>query len=345
MSTRKASSTNDGSVLRGSSVSRRTLVANLGGLAAAGLAAPAAAQGQSYPTRRITMIIGFAPGGGSDVTGRVISEALQRRLGQPVVVDNRPGAGSTVAARLVASAPADGYTLMYMSSDGVSLGAALQPALGYDPLGGFAFIARMVGFSYVIAAHPRVPFNSLAGMIEHARRNPNALRYGSSGVGSGPQMAAELIASTAGVKLEHVPFRGAAPAAAATVAGDIEIVVAAPSTVQSLAEAGQLKVLGVTGLERHPNFPTAPTLAESGLPPMEITIWWGVVAPAGTPAPVLRRIETALAEIAADRTVNEQLSRLGFDMIHLDSAAFRQFAAEDIERWTRTARAANIRLE
>jgi tripartite-type tricarboxylate transporter receptor subunit TctC len=326
-------------------LSRRALVANLGGFAAAGLAVPAAAQDQSYPTRRITMVIGFAAGGGSDVTGRIISEALQRRLGQPVVVENRAGAGSTVAARLVASAPPDGYTLMYMSSDGVSLGAALRPDLPYDPIGAFAFISRMVGFSYVIAAHPRVPFNSLSGMIEHARRNPNALRYGSSGVGSGPQMAAELIASTAGIRLEHVPFRGAAPAAAATVSGDIEIVLAAPSTVQTLIEAGQLKVLGVTGLARHPNFPTAPTLAESGLPPMEITIWWGVVAPAGTPAPVLRRLETALTEIAADSAVNAQLTRLGFDTIHLDGAAFRRFAVEDIERWTRTARAANIRLE
>jgi tripartite-type tricarboxylate transporter receptor subunit TctC len=345
MDTRKPCAIRRGPPPQRAFLSRRALVASLGLFAAAAVGVSAPVQAQDYPTGPVTMVIGFAPGGGSDVTGRIVSAALQERLGQPVVVDNRPGAGSTIAADHVANATPDGYTLMYMSSDGISLGAALRPDLPYDPLGDFELISRMVGFPYIIAAHPSVPFDTLSGMIDYARANPDALRYGSSGVGSGPQMATELIAFTAGVEVEHVAFQGAAPAAVATVAGEIEIVVAAPSTVQGYAEAGQLKVLGVTGTERHPNFPNAPTLAESGLPPMEITIWWGVVAPAGTPAPVLERIETALADVAADPAVNEQLKKLGFDMIHLDSAGFRKFAEEDIERWTKTAHEANIKLE
>jgi tripartite-type tricarboxylate transporter receptor subunit TctC len=317
----------------------------LGAMFAAGMAVASPGLAQDYPNRPVTMVIGFAPGGGSDVTGRIISAALQERLGQPVVPDNRPGAGSTIAADIVANADPDGYTLMYMSSDGISLGAALRPDLPYDPLGAFEFVGRIVGFPYIIAANPDLPFDTLEGMIAYARENPNDLRYGSSGVGSGPQMATELIAFSAGVEMEHVAFPGAAPAAVATVSGEIEIVVAAPSTVQAYGESGQLNILGVTGLERHPNFPDAPTLAEAGLEEMEITIWWGVVAPAGTPEPILAALKAALADVAADAGVAEQLANLGFDLIYLDAEAFRQFAEEDIERWTVTAREANITLE
>jgi tripartite-type tricarboxylate transporter receptor subunit TctC len=311
-------------------------------MALTGMTTGAAAQ--DYPTKPVSMYIGFAPGGGSDVTGRLVSAALQQRLGQPVVPENRPGAGSTIAADLVANAAPDGYSLMYMSSDGVSLGAALRPDLPYDPIG-FEFVARMVGFPYIIAAHPDAPFNTMQELIEYARANPSKVRYGSSGVGSGPQMATELVSYLAEMKLEHVAYAGAAPAATAAVAGEIELVVAAPSTVQSHAAAGSLKVLGVTGLKRHPNFPDAPTLAEAGLKETEITIWWGVVAPKGTPENVLSKLREALADTAKDEAFRTQLADLGYDIIYLDSADFRSFAEQDIVRWTETAKTANIKLE
>ena len=316
------------------------------GLAAAGLFATPDAQAQEdYPTEPVNMIIGFSPGGGSDTTGRIISQALSERLGQPVVPENRPGAGSTIAADYVANSEPNGQTLMYISSDGISLGAALRDDLPYDPLGDFELISRMVGFPYIIAANPDVPFDTLEGMIEYARENPNELRYGSSGVGSGPQMATEYLAHLADIELEHVAYPGAAPAATATVAGEIELVIAAPSTVQTHSESGDLKVLGVTGLERHPNFPDAPTLAEAGLEETEITIWWGVVAPAGTPENVLNTLEEALADVAQDEGVRDQLTQLGYDVIYLGSEEFREFAEQDIQRWTETAETANITLE
>jgi tripartite-type tricarboxylate transporter receptor subunit TctC len=317
-------------------------IASAAAIALTGMTTGAAAQ--DYPTKPVSMYIGFAPGGGSDVTGRLVSAALQQRLGQPVVPENRPGAGSTIAADLVANAAPDGYSLMYMSSDGVSLGAALRPDLPYDPMG-FEFVARMVGFPYIIAAHPDAPFNTMQELIDYARANPGKVRYGSSGVGSGPQMATELVSYLAEMKLEHVAYAGAAPAATAAVAGEIELVVAAPSTVQSHAAAGSLKVLGVTGLQRHPNFPDAPTLAEVGLEETEITIWWGVVAPKGTPEDILAKLRAALADTAKDEAFRAQLADLGYDIIYLDSADFRSFAEQDIVRWTETAKTANIKLE
>lgn len=314
-------------------------------VAGGGLATGAGAVAQEYPDSSVTMFVGFAPGGGSDVTGRIISEALEERLGEPVVVENRPGAGSTIAADHVANSEPDGYTLMYMSSDGISLGAALRPDLTYEPLEDFDFIARMVGFPYIIAVHPDVPVESLEDLVEYAEENPNAIRYGSSGVGSGPQMATELIAHSVGIELEHVAFDGAAPAATAAVGGHIEMVVAAPSTIQSHYESDALRVIGVTGEDRHPNFPDAPTLAEAGLPENIITIWWGVVAPAGTPEPAIERLRSAMADIAEDDEVGERLSDLGYDIIYLDAPDFREFAEEDIERWTGIARDAEITLD
>ncbi len=328
---------------------RPRAVARLAGLAAGALALAAfaapSAMAQDYPAKPVTMVIGFAPGGGSDVTGRVVSAALEKRLGQPVVVENRPGAGSTVAAKYVADAEADGYTLMYMSSDGVSLGAALRPGLSYSPLEDFDYVARIAGFPYIVAVNPELPVKSLKELVDYAKANPGKLRYGSSGVGSGPQMAAELFAHSNGIEMEHVAFQGAAPAVTATIGGHIEVVLAAPSSIQQFGESGQLRVLGVTGSERHPNFPDAPTPVEDGLPELVVTIWWGVVAPDGTPEPVLERLRTAMAEIAEDPEVAAQLNKLGYDVIYLDHEAFATFAAEDVAQWTETAKNAGITLD
>ncbi len=305
---------------------------------------PAASQAQDYPAKPVRFIVPFPPGAGSDLLGRITAEALTARLGQPFVVENKPGVGGALGTDLVARAPADGYTLLWASSDGVAVLPAVKTTLPYRVPDDFTFVARVTDFSYFLMTNPGLPIRSLADMLAHAKANPGKLRYGSIGVGSGQHMGMALIGKTAGIEMVHVPFGGVAPALTALLGGHIDLALGAASSVKPYVDAGTLRPLAMTGEARHPLLPAVPTLSEAGLPLVVFSNWWGLLAPAGTPEPVLARLRKASGEMAKDPAFIEKIGKLGYQPTHLEGAAFRNFVIKDFEQWKAVAKSANIAI-
>jgi tripartite-type tricarboxylate transporter receptor subunit TctC len=323
---------------------RAFVAASLAVLGGSGVAGASLAQGE-FPSQALRLVVPFAPGAGSDISGRVVAEALGQKLGVTVIVENRSGAGSAIGAASVARARADGYTILWSASDGLSIAGAVKPALPYKVPDDFAYIARVAGFPFVLAVSPRLPVHSLAELIAYAKANPGQLRYGTAGVGSGPHMATELFAQRAGISVEHVPYPGIAPALTAMLAGDVQLAFGAPPALKPFHDNSTLRIIAVAGDARHPLFPGVPTTAEAGLPGIEMSIWWGLVAPAATPEPVLQRLRRAANEMNADPAFVARLRQLGFDSTPLEDDAFRRFVVEDLARWKATASTARIRLD
>lgn len=317
---------------------KRILAASV---AALSLAFTAGAQAQAYPDRPIKMIIPLPPGGGTDTLGRYIADRLSAKLGQPVVPENKPGAGAVIGTDVVAKSKPDGYTLLWTSSDGVSMAPVLKKSLPYKIPDDFTYVARVSDFAYIVTVNPKLPIKSMQELVAYAKAHPGELKYGTSGIGSGPHMATELIASATGTQMLHVPYQGIAPAIQAALGGHLDVILAAP-TVKSQTDAGALRPLATTGKTRNPDFPNLPTLAEAGIPNLVVTIWWGIMAPAGTPEPVLAKLRTAVAEVVKDPATLEGMRKLGYDPNYLPYDQFRAFVLDDMQQWGRAAKAANI---
>ncbi|MFO1313679.1 MAG: tripartite tricarboxylate transporter substrate binding protein [Burkholderiales bacterium] len=312
-------------------------------LAAVTLAFVAQVHAQAYPDKPIRMIIPLPPGGGTDTLGRFIAERLSAKLGQPVVPENKPGAGAVIGTDAVAKAKPDGYTILWTSSDGVSMAPVLKKSLPYKVPDDFTYVARVSDFAYIVTVTPKLPIKTMQELVAYAKAHPGELKYGTSGIGSGPHMATELIASATGTQMLHVPYQGIAPAIQAALGGHLDVILAAP-TVKSQTDAGALRPLATTGATRNPDFPNLPTLAEAGIPNLVVTIWWGIMAPAGTPEPALARLRTAVAEILKDPVTIEGMRKLGYAPNYLPHDQFRAFVLEDMQQWGRAAKAANITL-
>jgi tripartite-type tricarboxylate transporter receptor subunit TctC len=306
-------------------------------------ACPLVVQAQDYPSKPVRWIIPLPPGGGTDTLGRLIAKELSVRLGQPFTPENRPGAGAVIGTDAVAKSRPDGYTLLWTSSDGVSMAPALKKNLPYRIPDDFAYVARVSDFAYIVTVAPRLPIKSLGELVAYAKAHPGELRYGTSGIGSGPHMATELVAKAAGIEMLHVPYQGIALAIAATLGGHVDVIFAAP-TVKSQTDAGALRALATTGKARNPDFPNLPTLAEAGMPNLVVTIWWGIMAPTGTPEPVLAKLRTTVAELIRDPAVIDAMRKIGYDPNYLPHDQFRSFVVQDTEQWGRAARGANITL-
>jgi tripartite-type tricarboxylate transporter receptor subunit TctC len=296
---------------------------------------------QAYPDHAIKLVIPLPPGGGTDTLGRFIAERLSAKLGQPVVPENRPGAGAVIGTDAVAKSKPDGYTLLWTSSDGVSMAPVLKKNLPYKIPEDFTYIARVSDFAYIVTVTPKLPVKTVRELVDYAKAHPGELKYGTSGVGSGPHMATELIASATGTQMLHVPYQGIAPAIQAALGGHLDVILAAP-TVKSQTDAGALRPLATTGKARNPDFPNLPTLAEAGIPNLVVTIWWGIMAPAATPEPVLAKLRSATAEILKDPATIQGMRKLGYDPNYLPHDQFRAFVLEDMQQWGRAAKAANI---
>ena len=310
-------------------------------VAALSLVAAWNAQAQAYPDHPIKLVIPLPPGGGTDTLGRYIAERLTMKLGQPVVPENRPGAGAVIGTDAVAKAKPDGYTLLWTSSDGISMAPVLKKKLPYKVPDDFTYVARVSDFAYIVTVIPKLPIKTMPEFVAYAKAHPGELKYGTSGIGSGPHMATELIASATGTTMLHVPYQGIAPAIQAALGGHLDVILAAP-TVKSQTDAGALRPLATTGKTRNPDFPNLPTLAEVGIPNLVVTIWWGIMAPAGTPEPVLDKLRGAVAEIIKDPSTIEGMRKLGYDPNYLPHDQFRAFVLEDMQQWGRAAKAANI---
>ncbi|MBR0654579.1 Bug family tripartite tricarboxylate transporter substrate binding protein [Plastoroseomonas arctica] len=314
----------------------------------AGLAAllPLAAIAQdAYPQRPVRMVVAFAPGGSIDIVARIIAQDLTRSLGQPVVVENRPGASGNLGADFVAKAAADGHTLFMGSASSLAANAALFRNLPYDPLRDFAPITLVALQPNVVVVHPSVPVRSIAELIAYARAHPGRLNYGSAGSGSSQQMAADVFRRMNGIEMVHVPYRGGAPALSDLMAGQIQVMFETIPTAIEPVLAGQLRALAVTIDERATRLPEVPTMAEAGLPGYRSRGWIGLVARAGTDlATIATLARHGRAAIATPQT-RDRLLALGLEVRGTAPEEFAAFMREEVEEYRRIVTAMGIQLD
>ena len=302
------------------------------------------AHAQDYPNRSVKIVVPFAPGAGNDTLGRLTAEFLTPRLGQPVIVENKAGAGSQIGIDFVAKSPPDGYNVVWAASDGITILPAVKPNMPYKVPDDFSFIARIVQIPFVIAVNPDLPIKSVADLVAYAKANPGKLKYGTSGIGGGPHMASALIEKAAGVEMLHVPYSGVAPAMNALLGKSIDIALVTPPTVKPYTDSGQFRAIATTGKERHPLFPDLPTLEEAGIP-VNVVVWYGILAPAGTPEPVLARLRKDIADGLDDPKVKQRLTSLGYQVSYLPGEEFKAFVTKDAEQWKSVAKSAKIQLD
>jgi tripartite-type tricarboxylate transporter receptor subunit TctC len=306
------------------------------------VAAPAAAQ--TYPTRPVRIVVPSTPGGGTDTFARIVAQQLQSALGQPFVIDNRPGGGTLIGMDAVAHASPDGYTL-YMSPSTTTTMHIVRKSMPYDVRSAFTPVTQVVVLPQVLFVNPSVPAHSLGELIALAKREPGKLTYGSAGVGTAMHMATELLKSMAGINLQHIPYRGTANALTDALAGRLSSMILNVYITKQHIDTGALRALGVTGLTRSDSLPNVPTIAEAGLPSYEALQWFGVLAPAGTPAPIVNLLHSKIAEGLRTPETKARLAHDGAEGVGNTPAVFAKLINDEIEKWTAVAKVANIQPE
>ena len=295
-----------------------------------------------FPNKPIRYIVATGPGGASDLIGRTLGPALSEMLGVQVVIDNRTGAGNTVGAEIAARAAPDGYTLFSCNIASLAVGPALYKKLGYDPERDFAPIGMIVSNPNVLTVHPSLPARSIAQFIALAKANPGKLDYGSSGIGGAGHLAMALFASMAGIEMTHVPYKGGAPAVVDLVAGRLSLMMANLTTAKPHIRAGRLRGLGVGTRARSPLFPDLPTIAESGLPGYEANNWNGVVAPAGTPKPLVAKLNHAIVAILKEPQTAERLTAAGLEPIGDSPDEFGRYLKSEAVKWQKLVKSMGL---
>ncbi len=307
---------------------------------------PITAQAQSvqWPAKPVTLVVGAAPGGSTDIVARAIGKRLQDAINQPVMVDNKPAGGGVIAYAFVAKAPADGYTLAVLSST-LTTGAAVRTNLPYDALKSFKPVAMVARGPLVVAVSADSPYKSMGELLSAARANPGKLNYGTSGSGSINHFATELIMETARIKMTHIPYKGMAPAVTDLLGGQIQVLVAAAPSILSHVKSGRVRALAVTTATRSSVAPEIPSLEQVGLKDGATDLWWGVLAPAGTPAPVVMRLNAEINKILATPELKEFLLKEGAEPATMKPDEFQTFIAAEVDHWKKVAKAADIRDE
>ena len=308
------------------------------------LAVTTIAVAQDYPTRPIRMIVSFAPGGGTDTNARIVSQRLSEQLGVQVIVDNRPGAASMLGTELVARASPDGYTLLTASPE-FTVNPSLQRKVPYDALKDFAPISQTVSSQYVLSTHPSVPVRTLKEFIAFAKARPGQLNYGSSGVGSANHLAAELLQVSTGIKLVHIPFKGAGPGTIALLGGEISFMFSSTTAAVAHIRAGRLRGIAVTGPNRFAELPNVPTVVEAGIPGFVITGWFGVLAPATTPREIVGRLNAEIVKAVQHPTVRERFAALGTIPVGSTPEEFAAFLRSEIDKWAKVVKASGARAD
>ncbi len=317
-----------------------TLLAVCGALAAAG---PAVAQ--SYPARPITLVVPFAPGGSASTAARSVADKMSETLGQQIVIDNRGGAGGTVATRAVAKAPPDGYTLLVVTSATVGTSPSLFQNLGYDPRKDFAPIGLIAATPNLIAVHPTFPARSLAELIKIGKEATTPIPYGSPGTGTLNHLTVELLAYRTGMKVAHVPYKGAGPALNDLLGGHINVLISAIPNAHSHIVAGTIHGLAVTGSKRSALIPDVPTFAEAGFPGYDVPLRWGLAAPAGTPRPIIDKLNAALDAALATDEVRQRLAIEGAEPQPTTPEEYAAIIDREVAMWSELVKAAGIKPE
>ena len=300
---------------------------------------------QAWPVKPVKLVVGFAPGGAADYVARALSEPMARALGQAIVIENRAGAGSSIAAEYVARAPADGYTILIASPSSISVNPAVNPKLGYSARD-LAPVTRVSTSPLVVAVNPALGINSIGELIAAARKVPGKFNYASSGNGSAPHLSAVLFSKLAQVEMVHVPFKGGSPAMQSVVAGDTQVTFGTPPSVLPLVEAKRLRALAVTSRERSPLVPQIPGMREAGLPDYEISFWYGFFFPVGTSVAAIRRLHEATQGVLQLPEVRQALAREGTETTGSKSPEeFAAFVAEDAKFWVRLVRDSKLTAE
>ena len=322
---------------------RALMAAVLGAAAGWGAVRPARSQApsQGWPNRQVRIVVPFAAGGATDILARALANRFQAEWPQPVVVENRTGAGGTIGTEAVARSAPDGHVLLLGTSATQAITPHLYPSLSYDTIRDFAPVSMVATVPMVLVVHPSVPARDVAGLVAHAKARPGQVTFASSGQGAITHLASELFAAKAGIQLTHVPYRGSAPAIADLLAGRVLMMIDHAPTVLPHIRAGGLVALGTAGPERTPMLPEAPTLA-AAVPGMEVTSWFGLLAPAGTPAPVLAALNEATRRALTDAEVVARLREQGADAGAGTPAAFATFIDEDRARWGGVVRGAGV---
>src|ERR671931_80930 len=309
------------------------------------LCAAALAQAQPYPAKPIHLIVPFPPGGGNDTVARAIAQQIGPDLGQPVVVDNRPGAGGSVGAELAAKSPPDGYTLFLAGVGSHAVNPNLHSRLPYDPVKDFAPITLVASAPSVLVVNPAVPARSVAEFTAYARANPGKLNYASNGAGSAAQLAAAMYETMAGVKMVHVPYKGIAPALTDLLSGEVQLMFGTVVALVPHIQAAKLPPLAVTSRSRSALLAEVAALAEAGLPDYEAGSWYGIMAPAGTPRDIIERLHAAIVKALAQPEVAKRLAAEGAIVIGSTPAAFGTHVKAELARVAAVVRAAGIRIE
>lgn len=298
-----------------------------------------------YPTRPIRIIDPFPPGGATDYLDRIVAKKLSERFGQGVVIDNRPGAGGNLSAELAARATPDGYTLHMNLPGGMASGRILFPQLAYDIRKDFAYVTLVAAGTYVLVAHPTLSAESVAELVALSRSKPEQLRYGSSGIASPPHLAFELLKISTGMKILHVPYKGAGPLIVGLTGGEVQLGFVSPAGASSLVKAGRLTALAVSGAKRSRALPMVPTVAESGYPEFDVTPWYGYMVPAATPKSIVRLLNVEIGKILEMPDVQAAFATQGLEATPSTPERMRQIMLEEEARWAKVIKEANIKAE
>ena len=299
---------------------------------------------QTYPDKPIRMVLPFPPGGGTDSLARVILPKMSQTLGQPIVIDNRPGAGGIVAAEIVAKSAPDGYTLFMGSSTGITAAPSLYK-LAYDPIKDFAPITQFATASFILTVHPSLPVTTISQLVALARAKPGSLNYASGGIGSPLHLSAELFKSRAGINIVHVPYKGGAPAAAAVLAGEAQMIFGSVAASLALVRAGKLRALAVTGLKRSSLTPELPTMDESGFPGFNVQAWNSLEAPAGTPRNIIGQLHDEMVKVLQMPDVLKLMNTIGYSPTGTTPEQYAEIKRTESAMWAKVIKDANIRAE
>jgi tripartite-type tricarboxylate transporter receptor subunit TctC len=299
---------------------------------------------QPYPSKPIRLIAPFAAGGGADYVARVAGQKIGAALGQPVVIDNRGGAGGAIGTELAARSPADGYTLLLGSQGPFAILPVISPRLAYDPIRDFAPVTVVCSFPFVLVVNPALPVKSVQELIALAQAKPGQLNFGSPGNGSTTHLANELLKVLAKIDVVHVPYKGVAPAVADVLAGQLQFMSGDLSTLMPQVKAGKLRALAITGAKRSPLVPELPTVAEAGLPGYEASGWFGVIAPASTPREIVARLNAVLVAGLTQTDARERLAALGGEVVANTPTEFAARIKEDLAKWRKLVTTIGLKM-